>query len=181
MYYGDPGDYEAQLKKSMSRLSEDWGEPQAEAKENENDGLYFIKTPLYSTFPSFSYMAEGNNASEIVDAVLRKTVKLTERYAGDILDILSSFSEAVANNEPYAALLCFKDSGVSAVKDIAYLTDKEILEHTSIETKDVYAVVSNTGIRSSLVSATQVWLLTHIPAREEERAVSIFTRMRKPS
>lgn len=75
---------------------------------------YRIKN--HSVYDNYTFRSCGDNVSDVIDAVLRKTVKITERYAGDILYLLDSFRDAVKKNESWKGLLLFRESGVSLKK-----------------------------------------------------------------
>lgn len=88
---------------------------------------YKIKN--HSVYDNCTYRSCGDNVSDVIDAVLRKTVKITERYASDVLYHLDSFRDAVKKNESWKGLLLFREDGVGL---------KEITDGEAGETVEVF-------------------------------------------
>lgn len=82
----------------------------------------------HSTYDNYTFQSCGDNVSDVIDAVLRKTVKITEHYASDILYHLDSFRDAVKKKESWKGLLLFRESGVS----LKGITDGEVGETVEV-------------------------------------------------
>lgn len=67
----------------------------------------------YSSFGQFTVEETGQNISSVIDRMLRVTVKVTETYASDIIYDIDKLREAVNQNQPFYALLAFREHGVN--------------------------------------------------------------------
>lgn len=103
----------------------------------------------HSVYDNYTYRSCAENMSGVIDEVLRKTVKLTERYAGDILFYLDSFRDAVEKKEPWKGLLLFREGGVS----LHNITDTETGETVEVSDVSMYQ---------------QFWRLEYIPGNGAE-------------
>lgn len=70
----------------------------------------------YSCFdqPNFVVKSDGGNHANVMDALIRKTAKITESYASDILYDIRSLVDSIGRNESFERLLVFRESGVSS-------------------------------------------------------------------
>lgn len=64
----------------------------------------------------YAVETETRNVASIVDAMVRITAKLTDRYAGDIFYTVEKLYEAISKEASYCVLLAFYESGITPVK-----------------------------------------------------------------
>jgi len=95
----------------------------------------------YSDNKEHIYESRTNNISDILDAILRKTTKLTERYASDVLYDLDELRKAVSQGIEYHKVFAFRECGVESI---------EMLDNR----------VKNCSI---IHNAIQLWETHHIP------------------
>ncbi len=67
----------------------------------------------FSAYDNYTHKGCGDNVSDVLDAILRVTTKITEHYASDILYNLDSFRDAVKSKMPWHGLLMFREGGVA--------------------------------------------------------------------
>lgn len=115
--------------------------------------------------PRFLRCESTDNVSSVVDALLRITTKLTESYAGDVLFTIQKFQSAVRQGDPFAALLLFRESGVT-----------ERAAGFQPGTGTPYVVLHKTYQHSEM-DAVQTWLLAYAPGSTPNECFSLLRRV----
>lgn len=114
--------------------------------------------------PNFVRYAVGGNTSNVKDALLRITTKLTESYAGDILYTIEALEDARENRMPYATLLLFSENGVHT-KPVGFVNENAM-------------AVFHEDYRHDLgINCIQAWVLAYAPGSTEGQDFTILQRM----
>lgn len=135
------------------------------------DGFVARLLATHSSYNNWTYEADTPNISSVIDAVLRTTTKVTERFAGDMLLELDGLRKAVEERKPYSKALLFYEDGVHSYP----------VEFHEMERGELPYIVVHEMYRKHAPVHIQVWLLTHKPDPESEHnphCITTFRRMR---
>lgn len=110
---------------------------------------YKFKISKYSTWDDYTYTNKGNNYSSIATKMVQLAGRLCERFAGDIVYDINSYSEAIKDGESFDKILFFREMGVTTFP-------KEYIE------------------RIKGTDYIQSWRLTYNPETEEQEFVRVY-------
>lgn len=132
--------------------------------ETLEEGCIARRLVWYSPYmePQFVRCSSTENVSGVIDALLRITTKVTEYYAGDVLFTIQNLQAAIKRGQPFAALLLFRESGVSE-KPVGFQPD----------TGTPFAVLPE----RTEVDAIQAWLLACAPGDTEQECFTLLRRV----
>lgn len=115
--------------------------------------------------PKFVQHSSTDNISNVLDALLRITTKVTESYAGDVLFSIQKLRASIERKEPFSVLLLFRESGVT-----------EWPAYFHPETGTPY-VVMHQQHKFAEVNAIQTWLLAYAPGSKENESFTLLRRV----